>query len=43
MVELGITAETARGWEPVEIAGFVVAGLVLTLGTVAVVDRRRPA
>jgi len=42
IVQLGITGETARGWEPLEIAGFALIGLVLALGTVAVVDRRRP-
>jgi hypothetical protein len=42
IVQLGITGETARGWEPLEIAGFALVGLVLVLGTVAVVDRRRP-
>jgi hypothetical protein len=35
-------AETARGWEPLEIGGFVGAGLVLILATLAVVERRRP-
>jgi hypothetical protein len=42
-VQLGITAETARGWEPLEIAGTVLIGLVLVLVTVVIVDRRRPA
>jgi hypothetical protein len=41
-VQLGITAETAAGWEPLEIAGTTLLGLVLTGGAVAVVDRRRP-
>lgn len=41
-VQLGITAETARGWEPLEIAGTVLVGLVFVLGTVLIVDRRRP-
>jgi hypothetical protein len=41
-VQLGITAETARGWEPLEIAGTVLIGLVFVLGTVVIVDRRRP-
>jgi hypothetical protein len=42
VVALGITAETARGWEPIETAGFAGLGAVLLLGTVFVVDRRRP-
>jgi hypothetical protein len=42
MVTFGITAETARGWEPIEMAGFAALGLVLVLGTLVVVDRRRP-
>jgi hypothetical protein len=42
VLQLGITAETARGWVPVEIAGFVVVGLALTVGAVLIVDRRRP-
>ena len=41
-VQLGVTAETARGWLPLEIAGTTTLGLVLILGAVAVVDRRRP-
>jgi hypothetical protein len=41
-LQLGITAETARGWVPVEIAGFGAIGLGLVLATVLVVDRRRP-
>jgi len=41
-LRLGITTETARGWVPVEIAGFGALGLGLVLGTVLVVDRRRP-
>jgi hypothetical protein len=41
-VQLGITAETARGWEPLEIAGTVLIGLVCVLGTVVIVERRRP-
>jgi hypothetical protein len=41
-VQLGITAETARGWEPLEIAGSVLIGLVFVLGAVVVVERRRP-
>jgi hypothetical protein len=42
-LQLGITAETARGWVPVETAGFGLLGLALVLGTVVIVDRRRPA
>jgi hypothetical protein len=42
VVEFGITGETAREWEPLEIAGTVGIGLALTLGAVLVVDRRRP-
>jgi hypothetical protein len=42
IVQLGITGEVARGWEPLEIAGFALIGVVLVLGTVAIVDRRRP-
>lgn len=42
-VALGITAETARGWESIELAGFAGLGLVLVLGTVVVVDWRRPS
>jgi hypothetical protein len=42
VVQLGITAETAGGWEPLEIAGTTIFGLVLVLGTVVIVDRRRP-
>lgn len=41
-VRLGISAETARGWEPLEIAGWTLTGFVLILSTVAIVDRRRP-
>lgn len=40
-VAFGITAETLRQWEPMEIAG-TVFGLVLVLGTVAVIDEKRP-
>lgn len=42
IVQLGITGETARGWEPLETAGFALIGILLVLGTVAIVDRRRP-
>lgn len=42
-VSLGITAETARGWEPIEMAGFAGLGIVLVLGTVVIVDWRRPS
>lgn len=42
-VQLGITAETAQRWEPLEIAGTVLIGLVFVLGTVVIVDRRRPS
>ncbi len=41
-VSLGITAETARGWEPIEVGGLAALGLVLVLGTVVVVEWRRP-
>lgn len=41
-VSRGITAETARGWDPIEIGAFAALGLVLVLGTLVVVDRRRP-
>ena len=43
VVQLGITAATARGWEPIEISGFALAGLVFIGATVAIVERRRPA
>lgn len=42
VVQLGITAETARWWEPLETAGSTLIGLVLLLGAVTIVDRRRP-
>lgn len=42
VVQLGITLETARGWEPLQTTGFAIAGLALLLGSVAIVDRRRP-
>ncbi len=42
IVDLGITGESARGWEPIEVGGFVLIGLALVAGTVAIVDRRRP-
>jgi hypothetical protein len=38
----GLTAETLREWEPMEIAGTVFVGLVLVLASVAVVDAKRP-
>lgn len=38
----GLTAETLRQWEPIEMAGTVFLGLVLVLWTVAVVDEKRP-
>ena len=41
-VQLGVTAETARGWLPLEIAGTTLVGLALVGATVAIVDRRRP-
>jgi hypothetical protein len=41
-VVFGLTAETLRGWEPIEIAGTVGLGLVLVLGTMVVVDAKRP-
>jgi hypothetical protein len=41
-VAFGITAETLRQWEPMEIAATVLIGLVLVLGTVAVIDEKRP-
>lgn len=41
-ISFGITAETARGWEPIEAAGWSAFGLVLLIGTVLVVNRRRP-
>jgi hypothetical protein len=40
---LGITAETARGWEPIEFAGFAALGVILLFGTAVVVERRRPS
>jgi hypothetical protein len=43
MVELGITGDSARRWEPIEIAGFTLVGVGLIAATVVVVDRRRPA
>jgi hypothetical protein len=43
VVEFGITGETARGWEPLEIAGTALIGLAFVLGTVVIVDRRRPS
>lgn len=43
MVSMGITAETAQGWEPIEMAAFTGLGAVLIVGTVFVVDRRRPS
>lgn len=41
-VALGITGETARNWEPLEIAGFVLVSVALIAATVLIVDRRRP-
>jgi hypothetical protein len=41
-IAFGLTAETLRGWEPLEIAGTVFLGLVLVLWTVAIVDEKRP-
>jgi hypothetical protein len=41
-VAFGITAETLRQWEPMEITGTVFVGLVLVLASVAVVDAKRP-
>jgi hypothetical protein len=42
VVQLGITAATARGWEPLEFVGFVLVGTVLVAAAMVVVDRRRP-
>jgi hypothetical protein len=42
VVQLGITADQAKGWELVEAAGFAVVGLTLVGVTVGIVDRRRP-
>jgi hypothetical protein len=42
MVNLGISGESTRPWEPMEIAAFGALGLVLLGATVVVVDRRRP-
>jgi hypothetical protein len=41
-VAFGITAETLRQWEPMEFGATVFLGLLLVLGTVAVVDEKRP-
>jgi len=38
----GITAETASQWEPLEVAGTLVAGVLLVGATTPVVNRRRP-
>jgi hypothetical protein len=40
---LGITAETVRAWDPVELAAWTTLGFVLVIGTVLVVNRRRPS
>jgi hypothetical protein len=42
MVNIGITSESTRPWEPMEIAAIGALGVVLLGATVAVVDRRRP-
>jgi hypothetical protein len=42
VVQFGVTTERLGGWEPLEIGGFALIGLALILGTVAIVDRRRP-
>jgi hypothetical protein len=42
IVQVGITADTAGLWEPLETAGSTLIGVVLLLGTVTIVDRRRP-
>jgi len=41
-VALGIPAETLGYWEPMEVGATIVAALALVLGTVLIVDRRRP-
>lgn len=41
-VPRGLTYDTLRTWEPIEATGFAILGLAFILGSVAVVDRRRP-
>jgi hypothetical protein len=42
ILHFGLTSDTLRRWEPMEIAGSLLVGLVFVLGTVVIVDRRRP-
>jgi hypothetical protein len=41
-VAFGITAETLCQWEALEPAATIMIGLMLLLGNVAIIDRRRP-
>lgn len=39
----GVTAETLRQWEPIEIGAMVSLGLLLVVWTVAIVEQKRPS
>ena len=43
LVQLGVSQETALGWEIFDIAAFAAIGLLALGASFLVVDRRRPA